>query len=250
MNKFLAVLLSGLLACFHTGAFSQGAQGAQSAQTPQEAAVRKLIQPKVGADTVIDKVTKTPYSGLYEVQVGSHIFYTDEQAKYLFVGRVLDAASSKDYTRERLEQLNRIKFSSLPLDSAVKMVKGNGKRVIAVFEDPNCIYCKRLGETLTEMNNVTVYTFMYNILSEDSAKKSHNIWCSKDRRKAWDDWMVRAKEPAAAAAGCASPNEAVFELGRKLQISGTPTIFYADGTRSSGFLSAKDLEARLALVEK
>src|SRR5207237_270147 len=118
---------------------------------------------------------------------------TDAQAKYLFVGRVLDANTTKDYTRERVDEINKIKFADLPFDSAIKIVKGNGKRVIAVFEDPNCGYCKRLRQTLQEVDNVTVYTFMYNILAEDSAVKSRNIWCSADRNKAWDEWMLKGK---------------------------------------------------------
>jgi thiol:disulfide interchange protein DsbC len=237
--KLLSIAAAALLAF--------GAAGA-SAQT-QEASIKKLIETRLGEGTKVDSVTKTPYSGLFEVRIGGDILYTDAKADYLFVGRILDAKTHKDYTKSRIDEITKIKFSDLPLDSALKMVKGNGKRVIAVFEDPNCGYCKRFRQTLSEMDNVTVYTFMYNILSEDSAVKSKNIWCAPDRAKAWDEWMLNGKAPAVAAASCTTPNEKVFELGRKLKITGTPTIFFADGTRIPGAIDAKALEEKLAAVK-
>jgi thiol:disulfide interchange protein DsbC len=198
----------------------------------------------------VDSVIKTPYSGLFEVRVGSDILYTDEKAQYLFVGNVLDAKSGTNYTKARTDELSKIKFSDLPLESALKMVKGDGKRVIAVFEDPNCGYCKRFRKTLSEINDVTVYTFMYPILGEDSKTKVKNIWCSADRAKAWDDWMLNAKVPAAAPSSCsAAANDKVIEIGRKLGVSGTPTVFFTDGTRVPGALEAKKLEAKLASIK-
>ncbi|MDB5761215.1 MAG: DsbC family protein [Herminiimonas sp.] len=218
-------------------------------ETAQEATIKKLIEPRLGDGASVDSVTKTPYAGLFEVRVGGDIFYTDAQAKYLFVGRVLDAKTSQDYTRARIDDINKIKFADLPFDSALKMVKGNGKRVIAVFEDPNCGYCKRFRHTLQEMDNVTVYTFMYNILAEDSAVKSKNIWCTADRAKAWDEWMLNGKAAAVAPGNCATPNDKIFELGRKLKITGTPTIFFTDGTRIPGAIDAKELEGKFASIK-
>jgi thiol:disulfide interchange protein DsbC len=221
-----------------------------SAQTGQEASIKKLVEARLGDGAKVDSITKTPYAGLYELRIGGDIIYTDAKADYLFVGRILDTKTQKDYTRARLEEINKIKFSDLPFDSAVKMVKGNGKRVIAVFEDPNCGYCKRFRHTLNDMDNVTVYTFMYNILAEDSSVKSKNIWCSADRSKAWDEWMLNGKAPAAAPANCTTPNEKIFELGRKMKITGTPTIFFADGTRIPGAVDAKTLEDKLASLKQ
>ncbi|MFC5476460.1 DsbC family protein [Paraherbaspirillum soli] len=220
------------------------------AETPQETAVKKKIEPQLGDGVKVDAVTKTPYSGLFEVRVGNDIFYTDASAKYVFIGRIMDAQSSRDFTRERIDALNKVKFSDLPLDLAVKKVKGNGQRVIAVFEDPNCGYCKRLHKTtLQEVDNVTVYTFMYNILAEDSAVKSRNVWCSADSNKAWTDLMVDGKAPAAAPAACLSPNEKVMALGRRLNVTGTPTIIFTDGTRTPGWVDAKTLEAKFTSLQ-
>ncbi|MDB5821747.1 MAG: dsbC [Herminiimonas sp.] len=229
-------------------AFALTAFGA-AAETAQEANIKKLIQPRIGEGAEVESVTKTPYSGLFEVRVGNEIFYTDAQAKYLFVGRVLDANTTEDFTKARLESINRIKFSDLPLESAVKSVKGNGKRVIAVFEDPNCGYCKRFRKTLQEVDNVTVYTFLYNILAEDSSVKSKNIWCTADRSKAWDDWMLNGKAAPAAPESCATPNEKIYNLGRKLKVTGTPTIFFTDGSRIPGAIDARGLESKLAAIK-
>jgi thiol:disulfide interchange protein DsbC len=219
------------------------------AQSGTEAAIKKTLEPRLGDGVRIDSVTKTPYGGLFEVRVGSDIFYTDPKGEYLFLGRIVNTRNFEDHTRARLDEINRVKFSDLPLDSALKMVRGNGKRVIAVFEDPNCGYCKRFRHTLNQMDNLTVYTFLYNILSEDSITKSRNVWCSADRNKAWDDWMLSGKVPAAGPANCTAPHEAILALGRRLQVTGTPTIFFTDGSRVPGAIDLATLESKLASVK-
>jgi thiol:disulfide interchange protein DsbC len=225
------------------------ATGGTLAQTAQEAAVKKLIEPRLGENVKVQSVTKTPYSGLYEVRIDNEIVYTDEKAKYLFVGRVLDTQTYQDYTKARIDEISKVKFSDFPFESALKTVKGNGKRVIAIFEDPNCGYCKRFRQTLEGIDNITIYTFMYNILSEDSNIKSKNVWCSADRNKAWDDLMLNGKAAPTAPENCATPNEKIFQLGRKLKITGTPTIFFTDGTRIPGAIDAKALEEKLAAIK-
>jgi len=122
--------------------------------------------------------------------------------------------------------------------------------VIAVFEDPNCGYCKRFRQNLQEVDNVTVYTFLYNILTPDSSVKSKNIWCSADRSKAWDEWMLNGKAAPAAAEACTTPNDKILALGRKMRVTGTPTIFFTDGSRIPGAIDAKGLEAKLAAVKQ
>lgn len=229
-NLFAALLLSST-------AFAQ-------AQTGQEAAVKKAIEPRLGAGVKVDSITKTPYGGLFEVRIGSEIIYTDEKAQYLFVGNVIDAQNSINYTKVRTDELSKIKFSDLPFDLALKMVKGDGKRVIAIFEDPNCGYCKKFRKTLQGVENITVYTFMYNILAEDSVVKSKNIWCSPDKNKAWDDWMLNGKAAPTAAPNCVTPNEKIAALGQKMRITGTPTIFFTDGTRLPGAVDVAALEAK------
>lgn len=238
--KTIRWMLALLLAC---------SAGMAMAETAEEAALRKLIQPRIGGDAAIDSVTKTPYAGLFEIRIGSDIFYTDAKGKYIFVGRVIDTATMKDLTQERVQDINRIKFSDLPLDLAIKSVKGNGKRVIAVFEDPNCGYCKRFRQTLEKVDNITVYTFLYSILGPDSVTKSRNIWCAPNRSKAWDDWMLNGKVPPTVSSQCDTPQEKILQLGRQLGVTGTPTIFFADGSRIPGAADVKGLEEKFATLK-
>ncbi len=223
--------------------------GLSLAETAQEAAIKKSVISNFREGVKVDSVAKTPYAGLFEVRVGSEIFYTDEKGQYLFFGNIVEGRSGTDLTKQRTDELSKVKFSDLPLDLALKMVKGNGKRVFATFEDPNCGPCKQVRKNLQELNNVTVYTFMYNILAEDSADKSKNIWCSPDRNKAWDEWMLHAKAAPVAAQNCANPNEKVLELGKKLRVNATPTLIFTDGSRMPGAVDAKKIEEKLASIK-
>lgn len=219
------------------------------AQTQTEAYIKKMITTNIAGGATVDSVTKTPYGGLYEVRMGSEIVYTDEKAKYVFVGSIIDVKGTVNYTKLRTDELNRVNFSELPLDAAVKYVKGDGKRVMAIFEDPNCGYCKKFRKSLQAVDNVTIYTFMYNILSDDSVTKSRDIWCSADRSKAWDDWMMNGKVANAAAASCTTPNERVLALGKKLRVTGTPTVIFTDGSRMPGMVDMKALEDKFASIK-
>lgn len=237
-TQLALMMLTGLLASW------------ANAETPVEASIKKLIEPRLGGGAKIESVRETPYSGLYELRAGGDIIYTDKKAEYLFIGHIYNAKTSQDLTKERIDEINKIVFNDLPFESALKMVKGNGKRVIAIFEDPNCGYCKRFRQTtLKELDNVTVYTFMYNILSEDSVTKSKNIWCAADRNKAWDDWMISNKMAPTAPAKCVDPHEKILALGRKMRVEGTPAIFFADGTRIPGAVDLKTIEAKFASIK-
>ncbi len=210
-----------------------------------EADVKKGIEDFIGAPAV-ESVVRMPYGGLYEVVLKSgELVYTDEKVSFIIDGRVIDAKTRRDMTAARMAQLSSIDFASLPLDHAIKQVRGNGKRVIATFEDPNCGYCKRLGKELAQMKDVTVYTFLYPILSQDSNEKSRNIWCAKDQAKAWNDWIIDGKVPAAAKCDSSTIDRNVA-LGQKLRINGTPTIFLADGRRIGGYVPVAELEQTLS----
>jgi thiol:disulfide interchange protein DsbC len=219
-------------------------------ETADEARVHKLVEPRMGSNVKVDAVSKTGYGGLYEVRTGGDIFYTDADARYMFVGKVVDLGTLQDLTRARADELAAIRFADLPFEMAIKTVKGKGERVMAVFEDPNCPYCRKLHETLRGIDNVTVYTFLLNILSDDSAAKAKNIWCAPDRAQAWQQWILSAKQAPGAPAACATPNEQVLALGRKLHVQGTPTIYFADGSRSGSGFDAATLEARLRAAQQ
>ena len=209
-----------------------------------EAEIKKAMEAKLGAK--VESVTKSGYLGLYEIYADGNIFYTDEKLSAILVGaQLIDGKTMKNLTEERVRKLTAIKFSDLPLDRAIKHVRGDGKRFLATFEDPNCGYCKRLAKDLLKLDNVTVYTFLYPILSEDSVRKSRQIWCSSDRAKAWNDWMVDGKAPSAKDDCDTSAIAKNQEFGRKLNITGTPTMFFADGERVPGAMPLDRIEQRL-----
>jgi len=245
--KIIKLAITALLAAVAVMSF---ADTSPTPVDPQLEALKQLVEQRLGQGAKVDSITKTNFLGLYEVNLGGEVLYTDEHAKYLVFGHVVDSETHEDYTKSRLENINKIKFADLPFDSSIKMVHGNGKRVIAVFEDPNCGYCKRLRHTLAAMDNVTVYTFMYNILAQDSFVKSKNIWCTTDRVKAWDDWMLNGKAAAVAPAACkTSPNDQILALGKKLHITGTPTIFFTDGSRAPGAMDGPALEEKFSSLQ-
>ena len=214
-----------------------------------EAELKKLIEPRLGEGVKIDSIKPTPYSGLLEVRIASDIFYTDAKGDYLVMGQVFKTEGMRNLTKERTDELSKIKFNDLPFGDAIKIVKGDGKRQMAIFEDPNCGYCKRFRQTLAEVDNVTVYAFLIPILGGDSPVKAKNIWCAADAKTALDDWMVRGKEAATAAADCKNPIDSNSELGRKLRVNGTPTIFFTDGSRVPGAIDAKGLEQKFASIK-
>ena len=208
-----------------------------------EAIIKHTLEARLGG-VKIDSVTKTPYLGLYEVRANNEILYTDAKISYLFSGNIIDARSMQNLTEKRLRELSRIKWGDLPLDAAVKTVHGSGRRVLAVFSDPNCPYCKRFEKELAKMDDITIYTFLYPVLSQDSHVKAKAVWCSADRSKAWSELMLSGKVPALA--GCDTPIEKNLALGRKYRISGTPTLVFASGERVSGAVPVARLEKLLA----
>ena len=208
-----------------------------------EAIIKRTLEGRLGG-VKVDAVAKTPYLGLYEVRLDNEIIYTDEKMNYIFSGNIIDAKNMQNLTEKRLRDLSSIKWDNLPLDTAVKTVRGNGKRMLAVFSDPNCPYCKRFEKDLAKIDNVTIYTFLYPILSQDSTDKSKGVWCSADKSKAWSDLMLNGTIPATAR--CDTPIERTLELGRKYRVSGTPTLFFANGERVPGAIPADQMEKMLA----
>ena len=193
----------------------------------------------------VDGVRTTPMSGIYEVQVGMDLVYTDATVDYVLQGSLIDAKAKRDLTAARLESLQQVAFDTLPLKDAIKIVKGDGSRKLATFEDPNCPYCKQLHHTLASVDNVTVYVFLFPILAPDSATKSRDIWCAADPAKAWTDWMVDGKAAATASADCKTPLQENLALGRKLNVQGTPALFFGNGTRVNGALPLASLKEKL-----
>jgi len=201
-----------------------------------EATVRQMIEAKFSAK--VDGVQKTSYGGLYEVRLGDSIVYTDEKVNFLLVGSLIDAKTRENITDARKEKFAQVKFDELPLDSAIKLVRGSGKNVFAVFADPNCSFCKRFERDLATLPDVTIYTFLYPILDAsnggDSMRKSKAVWCSKDKSKAWQDLMLKGVAPIMAGNCDTTVLQRNLDLGLKLGITGTPTSFALSGQRVVG----------------
>lgn len=222
---------------FSSGVIAQASASDNAKQTlnatQADRAVAKLFAERFD-DVEVTGARLTPY-GIYEVVVGGSLIYTDEKVTWVMEGPLIDAATRRDVSRERMDQLGSIPFSDLPLELAVKQVRGDGSRQIAIFEDPNCGYCKQLHKVLKDEDNLTIYSFLYPILSPDSTLKSRNIWCAKDSAMVWHDWIVGGKIPPTAE--CDAPINEVLAFGKKALVRGTPAIFFPDGTRFNGAVS-------------
>ncbi len=200
-----------------------------------EAEVKKALEATVGK---VEKISKAPIPGMWEVAVDGQIFYADDKGTYLLAGNLIEIKTGKNLTSER-------QFNALPLELAFKQVRGNGKNVLVTFEDPNCGYCKKLAKELQSVKNLTLYTFLYPVLGEDSVEKSKMVWCAQDKGKAWNDWMTSGKTLPTIPAKCDTAGlEKSMELGQKLRINGTPAMFFATGERVGGYIPAAEIEKR------
>jgi thiol:disulfide interchange protein DsbC len=222
------------------------AAGLASAQAGENE-IRQSLLAKLPNAGKIEHIVKTPYAGLYEVILNDQLLYTDPQGIYLFEGSVIDVKSRRDLTDDRRKVLFAIDFNKLPLEMAVKKVKGNGKRRMAYFTDPNCGYCKKLEGELSKIDNVTLYMFLYPIFDGSDAIV-RNVYCAKDPVKAWDELMLKGIAPIVAS--CKTPTDNVVALGKKLRVNGTPNLVFVDGTQVPGYLPADKLEKQLGESDK
>ena len=213
-----------------------------TAALADEAQIRKIVEAKLGG-VKVEGVQPGPL-GLYEVRFrssgGMRIVYTDANATHIFLGKIYETQNDRDVTEERLRKLNAIKFEQLPLEQAVKIQRGTGKRVMAMFSDPYCPACRQFEQTLQQVDDITIYVFMFPVIRPELAEQSKAVWCSPDRSKAWLDVALRAKPPTAKPS-CANPVEKNVELGRSLGVNSTPTLVLANGERITGGLSKADL---------
>lgn len=219
-----------------------------AAATPDadEAGVRQAFHAKFPKMSV-DSVGRTPFAGMFEVVVDGQVFYTDAKLSYLFSGNLLDVRGQQPRNLTQ-ETTGRLAAGALAksTDSAVKRVRGNGKRVLYTFEDPNCGYCKELQKELVKLNDVTIYTFLWPILSADSVEKSRTIWCARDRAKAWDDYMIKGVALKGKSDCDTSALERNAKLAQRFGLRGTPAIYIGTGEQVGGYVPAEKLEAVLA----
>ncbi|HEY8623205.1 MAG TPA: DsbC family protein [Casimicrobiaceae bacterium] len=249
MRTILCPILRNLSAAgfFLAIALPASAQDAtkSDAAAKDVAAVRQALEAKFpGAP--ISNVSRSPYFGLYEAQLDDRMLYTDGKVNFVIVGSVYDTATRTNLTEQRMKRMNRVAWDSLPLELAIKKVKGDGSRKLAIFSDADCPYCKRLEAEMKGLDNVTIYTFLFPIdqLHPDSAHKSAMIWCSPDRIKAWDEWFDTGKLPDNKG-DCATPIAQTALLGQKYHVNATPTLVFADGSITPGALPLDRIEAEM-----
>jgi thiol:disulfide interchange protein DsbC len=198
----------------------------------------------------IEAVMPSPIPGMYEVDTATDIVYSDASGEHVIMGNMLETKGRQNLTALRWDERNTIDFATLPLDLAIKNVKGDGSRVLAVFSDPHCPFCQKLEKELEQMNNTTVYTFLFPIeqLHPGATKDAHALWCSTDRPDAWKKWMLTQTSPSASKSCTEDPLTKIHDLGDKLRVQSTPTVFLSDGRRVTGALPAAQLEERLSAV--
>ncbi len=231
--KTLKTLLLGLLA------------GLTLAASAQEAVIRKNLAERLPDMPAIEEISKTPFPGVWEVRVsGNRLLYTDDSGSFVMLGSIIDTKTRTNVTEARLEKLNAVAFKDLPFKDAFKLVKGKGTRQVAVFEDPNCGYCKKLHHELTKVDDVTVHVFLIPVLGPDSADKARRIWCAKDRAKTYSSWMIN-QEPPEQARCDTTAIERNSQLASRHGINGTPTLIFVNDTRVPGYIPADRLETML-----
>jgi len=249
MKALRITALSLLLLSARAGLAADESAAAAQAPTSQAAPaaasrsiedmVRERVTKKIPGK--VNSVRKMPF-GMFEVVIDAEIVYVDETADYLITGHLYDTRTQEDLTSKRSEEVLRVDFSSLPLQLAFKIVRGDGSRPVAIFEDPNCPYCKRLEREIRSLNNTTIYVFLYPILSDDSVTKSTQVWCSKDPVAAWSKLMIDGQPLDKAPEGCKTPIDDVLALGHRLSVTGTPTLVFADGRRAPGVIPLERVE--------
>ena len=207
-----------------------------------EASVKKLFDERI-PELPVQQVKKAPMPGWYEVYSSNKIFYVDERADFVLVGSVIDTKTKQNLTEERIRDLMRVKFDALPFEDAIKIVKGDGSRKLAVFEDPDCPFCKQVEANIAQLNNYTLYVFLYPIeqLHADAVNKSKKVWCAKDRSKAWLDLMLKNQVPQNKG-DCANPVARNIDLAAQLRISGTPAVIFEDGRLIPGAIPKEQIE--------
>jgi thiol:disulfide interchange protein DsbC len=239
-HLFRSFTIAAFSALIFSNALAQG----------HEATIRKNLSERIPQIPKIEEITPTPLAGIYELRLSTNeIYYSDATGNFLIQGNLIDTKSKRNLTEERENKLSAIDFNTLPFKDAITIVHGNGKRKLAVFEDPNCGYCKRFERDLAKVDNVTVYLFLMPVLGPNSVEKSHHVWCAKDPAAAWTNMMQKDMAPSAAQCNTAAV-ERNLEFGRRYKITGTPTLVAQDGTRVPGAINSTQIEKLLADATK
>lgn len=238
-----------MLKKFVLGCVALGCAVSYAAMDPKvESSIKKKLRDRVPGFPEIQEVQPTPIKGIFEVRIqGANILYTDSSGSHLIEGTIYATKDRLNLTQKRIEELTKIPFKDLPFQNSFQLVFGSGERKMAVFEDPNCGYCKKFAQEVPKLKDVTVNVFLYPVLGEDSLNKAKAIWCSKDKAAAYTNWMIKGVEAAKAPDSCdASAIDKNVAFGKERNITGTPTMFFSDGTRLPGALPLDEVDKRLS----
>jgi thiol:disulfide interchange protein DsbC len=228
---------------------TEAAAAAPAGGDPAAAAVARVLVERIPRLPPIDEVVRSPVPGWWQVRYGgTDILYADERAEHILVGGTLiETKTRTDLTEAALAKALAVAWDQLPLRDAIVFRQGSASRVLAVFADPNCGFCKRFERDLAKLKDVTIYTFVMPILGPDSEAKSRDIWCAKDRGAAWRGWMLDGVVPPRRMGECdTAAIERNLDFSQKHRINGTPTLIFADGTRKPGALPLPEVERLLA----
>ena len=222
---------------------------AASVAAADEQTIRHVVGANLSGGTIVS-VKSLGRGGLYEVTVqgpdGPLLLYTDAGAEVVLFGKLYDTATGINLTQARMRELTTIKWNSLPFQWALTMKRGDGRRQIAIFADPNCRFCERFERDLARLDDITVHLFMYPIVNPESMRQAKAVWCSPDRVKAWNDLMLERIAPAAKP-DCANPVDELLALGRRLGVGSTPTWFLRNGEMHAGIMRMSELVPMLDL---
>ena len=188
----------------------------------------------------IENIQTTEMKGIYSGSMDGQVVYVGEDTQHILIGSMFRLSDQKNLTKDLMLKQNSIDWKKLPLQDAVKTVRGNGKRQIAVFSDPNCPYCKQLETELTKLNDVTIYTFIYPIKTQSIAV-SKQVFCEKDPALAWSNLIAKGIQPSSKKT-CANPIERNLTLGKSLALNGTPAIIFSNGFKVMGAYPAQEIE--------
>ena len=233
-------LLAACVTMLGSGAAPAAPRDAPDAPAP---ALRKALAERYPQVQIVG-IRPAPIPGLYEIYSADRLFYADATGNYLLAGTLVDTRTKIDLSRQHFDAFNSVDFARLPVDQSIRTVRGSGARHIAVFEDPDCPYCRQLEKEMLSLQDVTIYTYLYPLADVHPAARAnaHAIWCATDRAQAWHEWMIEGKIPTAAAVCAGDPIDALQTLGNALHVTSTPTLFFEGGRRITGTVTAGEIE--------
>lgn len=209
---------------------------AHAADIPEKLAaqIKASVAQHTDGKVQVEQLHVTPLPGIYEAVAEGEIFYVDATGRYGFLGgSLMDIQQRQDLTALQMDKRMAIPFESLPLQHAIKEVRGDGSQIFAVFEDPYCPVCRVFTKFLDQLDDVTIYRFMFPVIRPESASLARMAWCSADRTAVWKELMAGARVQLNENCNVDGLLE-ILTTGERYKINNTPTVVLANGKRLVG----------------